>query len=378
MNIEITKENLIRPLLTVSSVIERSQTLPIMGNILVRAKDGVLTLIGSDIESEMNARIPCDGIYEEGEITVPGRKFTDIVKSLSNDVLIRIKHDSTKNKLQVSAGRSRFTLSTLPARDFPYVEMDESKMPVITLPAKDLLRLINSSSYAMGQNDVRSYLNGMLFHLKANELRTVATDGHRLATCASNISHAAEETQVIIPRKGIGEISKMLQNHAGADENITLVIGQYHMRLHTEHLSFTVKRIDHKFPDYSRVIPSGEKIFVTVDRKDFRDLLVRVAILSSEKFNAAAITFQGNELRAVSNNAEQEEADELLAADIQGDSSVKDEGLRIGFNVKYLIDALNSMTSEKVVMKASDSNSSMVILGDQEPDLLSIAMPMRL
>lgn len=378
MNIEITKENLIRPLLTVSSVIERSQTIPIMSNILVRAKDGVLTLIGSDIESEMNARIPCEGIYEEGEITVPGKKLTDIVKSLSSDVLIRIKFDSKKNKLIVSAGRSRFTLSTLPASDFPYVEMDESKMPVISLPAKDLMRLINTSSYAMGQNDVRFYLNGMLFHFKANELRTVATDGHRLATCVSSISNATEEKQIIIPRKGISEISKMLQNHAGADESVSLVIGRYHMRLHTEHLSFTVKLIDHKFPDYNRVIPKSEKIFITVDRKDFRDMLVRVAILSSEKFNAAAITFQGNELRADSNNAEQEEANEILAADIQGDQSVKDGGLRIGFDVKYLIDAMNSMSSEKVVMKASDSNTGMIILGDQEPDLLNIVMPMRL
>ena len=367
MHFTIQREALLKPLQLVAGVVERRQTLPVLSNVLLVVQGQQLSLTGTDLEVELVGRVQLEEPAEPGEITVPARKLMDICKSLPNDVLIDIKVD--EQKLLVKAGRSRFTLSTLPANDFPTVEEGPGSL-TCNLEQSKLRRLIERTSFAMAQQDVRYYLNGMLLEVSRNTLRAVSTDGHRLALCSMTAPIEQDERhQVIVPRKGILELARLLTDPEGM---VSIVLGQHHIRATTGEFTFTSKLVDGKFPDYERVLPKGGDKLVIGDRQALREAFSRTAILSNEKYRGIRLQLAAGQLKIQANNPEQEEAEEEISVDYDGSS------LEIGFNVIYLLDVLGVMTTEQVRLILSDSNSSALLQEAGNDDSSYVVMPMRL
>ncbi len=368
MHFEITREALIKPLQLVTGVVERRQTLPVLSNVLLVLEKGQLSLTGTDLEVELVGRVNVGANARDGEITVPARKLMDICKSLPDDATLKV--DVDEGKAVIRNGRSRFSLSTLPASDFPSVEESAGTLE-FTIPQSALKTMLDSTSFAMAQQDVRYYLNGLLFEVSADYLRVVATDGHRLAmhTEKMKISGAANKLQVIVPRKGILELSRLLSD---GDEAVSLVIGTNHIRARTKDFTFTSKLVDGKFPDYDRVLPKGGDKVLTAVRNDLRQALNRTAILSNEKFRGIRLMLANDELKIVANNPEQEEAEEIINVEYKGPS------LEIGFNVSYLVDVLGVLSTDSVQMILADSNSSVLIQATANSPSLYVVMPMRL
>lgn len=367
MKFTISREALLKPLQLVAGVVERRQTLPVLSNILLVVEGSQLSMTGTDLEVEMVGRIELEQAAEAGSITVPAKKLMDICKSLPDHVDIELT--LTGQKVTIKGGRSRFTLSTLPASEFPNVEDGPENLD-ITIAQGALKRLIDRTGFAMAQQDVRYYLNGMLLELNGSQLRTVATDGHRLATslCAVD-SDLAEKLQVIVPRKGILELARLLED---GDKNADLVIGSSHIRVKTGDYTFTSKLVDGKFPDYERVIPKGGDRLVIADRQELRQVLSRIAILSNEKYRGVRLDLTDGYLKVTANNPEQEEAEETLAVDYQNTS------MEIGFNVNYLLDALSILSDEMVKISMIDPNSSALVEAVDSSDSVYVIMPMRM
>ena len=367
MHFTIQREALLKPLQLVAGVVERRQTLPVLSNVLLVVQGQQLSLTGTDLEVELVGRVQLEEPAEPGEITVPARKLMDICKSLPNDALIDIKVD--EQKLLVKAGRSRFTLSTLPASDFPSVEESQGSLNFAVGQGK-LRRLIERTSFAMAQQDVRYYLNGMLLEVSRNTLRAVSTDGHRLALCSMTAPIEQDDRhQVIVPRKGILELARLLTDPEGM---VSIVLGQHHIRATTGEFTFTSKLVDGKFPDYERVLPKGGDKVVVGDRQALREAFSRTAILSNEKYRGIRLQLAAGQLKIQANNPEQEEAEEEISVDYDGSS------LEIGFNVSYLLDVLGVMTTEQVRLILSDSNSSALLQEAGNDDSSYVVMPMRL
>ena len=367
MHFTIQREHLLKPLQLVAGVVERRQTLPVLSNVLLVVEGQQLSLTGTDLEVELVGRVTLEDSAEPGEITVPARKLMDICKSLPSDALIDIRVD--EQKLVVKAGRSRFTLSTLPANDFPTVEEGPGSFTFNLIQSK-LRRLIERTSFAMAQQDVRYYLNGMLIEVQTGVLRAVATDGHRLAMCAMEAAiENTEKHQVIVPRKGILELARLLTEQDG---EVAIVLGQHHIRATTGEFTFTSKLVDGKFPDYERVLPRGGDKLVIGDRQALREAFSRTSILSNEKYRGIRLQLASGQLKIQANNPEQEEAEEEVAVDYNGGS------LEIGFNVSYLLDVLGVMTTEQVRLILSDANSSALVQEAGNDDSSYVVMPMRL
>lgn len=367
MKFVISREALIKPLQLVAGVVERRQTLPVLSNILLVAEGDQLSMTGTDLEVELVGRVTLDEPAESGSVTVPARKLMDICKSLPDSA--RIELTLTGQKMVIKAGRSRFTLSTLPATEFPNVE-DSPETLELSMLQRQLRNLIDKTGFSMAQQDVRYYLNGMLLEIAEGQLRSVSTDGHRLATSVAEVeAQEGMQHQIIVPRKGILELARLLQN---GDEELRLVIGASHIRAHVGDFTFTSKLVDGKFPDYERVIPkNGDKILLS-DRMELRQVLSRIAILSNEKYRGVRLALTNGYLQVMANNPEQEEAEETLAVDYEGDS------LEVGFNVNYLLDCLSILNSDVVRLTLSDSNSSALVEGFDEPESLYVVMPMRM
>lgn len=367
MHFTIQREALLKPLQLVAGVVERRQTLPVLSNVLLVVEGQQLSLTGTDLEVELVGRVTLEDAAEPGEITVPARKLMDICKSLPSDALIDLRVD--EQKLLVKAGRSRFTLSTLPANDFPTVEEGPGSL-TFNLPQAKLRRLVERTSFAMAQQDVRYYLNGMLLEVQSGLLRAVATDGHRLAMCSMEATIQQEgKHQVIVPRKGILELARLLTEQ---DAEVSIVLGQHHIRANTGEFTFTSKLVDGKFPDYERVLPRGGDKLVLADRQGLREAFSRTAILSNEKYRGIRLTLAAGLLKIQANNPEQEEAEEEIVVDYNGG------GLEIGFNVSYLLDVLGVMSTEQVRLILSDSNSSALLQEADNDDSAYVVMPMRL
>jgi DNA polymerase-3 subunit beta len=368
MKFTVSRDALLKPLNLVAGVVERRQTLPILANVLMVLEGNRLALTGTDLEVELVGRLELDTAdAESGELTVPARKLVDICKSLPEGSTISFSAED--GKVTVKSGRSRFTLSTLPAREFPNVE-DSMGTHQLTIKQGQLKRLIDRTGFAMAQQDVRYYLNGMLWELKEQRLRVVATDGHRLALCTlPGKVDASGDTQVILPRKGVLELARLLMDE---DDDIAIVIGSNHIRATTNDFTFTSKLVDGKFPDYQRVLPRAPNKIVMGDRLELRQAFTRAAILSNEKYRGVRLKLTDNSLDIVANNPEQEEAEETVAVDYQGES------LEIGFNVSYLLDVLAVLSGEQVKLSLSDPNSSALLEESDEGDSLYVVMPMRL
>ena len=366
MKFEIDRETLLKPLQAVIGVVERRQTLPILGNVLVVADTNGLALTATDLEVELAAHAAVE-IQEAGQVTLPARKLMDIVRNLPEGARIQIGLE--QERAVVSAGSSRFTLVTLPATEFPTVEDIGETRPFL-IPQQDLRDLIERTHFSMALQDVRYYLNGLLFELEPGLLRAVATDGHRLALGEINAEVDVEASQqVIVPRKGVQELLRLLE-HSEAEARLEL--GQNHLRVSLPELRFTSKLIDGRFPDYRRVIPQDPENVMKADRETLRQALVRASILSNEKYRGVRLGLEPERLRIQSNNPEQEEADEELAIEFHGDS------MEIGFNASYLLDALNAIDGESILFGVVDGNSSCLIRDPEAEHFQYVVMPMRL
>jgi DNA polymerase-3 subunit beta len=338
MRFSIQREVLLKPLQQVVGVVERRQTLPVLANLLVVAGTTQVTFTGTDLEVEMSATTLANDI-QAGEITIPARKLFDICRALPDGSKVEFKLNG--DRMSVSSGRSRFTLATLPAAEFPVIDNIELAERV-SLPEATLKGLMDRTAFAMAQQDVRYYLNGLLLDLREHTLRCVATDGHRLALVETALSAGvAAQRQILIPRKGVLELQGLFE--AGEGE-VELEFGRNHLRVKRGDVVFTSKLIDGRFPDYEAVVPIGADKEVRVGREPLRGALQRAAILSNEKYRGVKLEIGPNKLRIIAHNPEQEEAIEELEAK----TGVSE--LSVGFNVNYLLDALNALGGEEVLM----------------------------
>ncbi|ENE2729410.1 DNA polymerase III subunit beta [Stenotrophomonas maltophilia] len=366
MRFTLQREAFLKPLAQVVNVVERRQTLPVLANFLVQVQNGQLSLTGTDLEVEMVSRIAVEDA-QDGETTIPARKLFEIIRALPDGS--RITVSQTGDKITMQAGRSRFTLATLPSNDFPSVDEVEATERV-AIGEATLKELIERTAFAMAQQDVRYYLNGLLFDLRGDALRTVATDGHRLALCETDLAKpSGSKRQIIVPRKGVTELQRLLES---GDREIELEVGRSHVRVKRDDVTFTSKLIDGRFPDYEAVIPIGADREVKVDREALRASLQRAAILSNEKYRGIRVEVSPGNLKISAHNPEQEEAQE----EIEADTTVSD--LAIGFNVNYLLDALSALRDEEVIIQLRDSNSSALVRESSSEKSRHVVMPLRL
>jgi DNA polymerase III subunit beta len=366
MRFSLSREAFLKPLQQVVNVVERRQTLPVLANLLVHVENGHLSMTGTDLEVEMVSRTEVDDA-QNGETTIPARKLFEIIRALPDGCKITITQSG--DKVTVQAGRSRFSLSTLPSRDFPAVE-DLDLVERIRVSEASLKELIERTAFAMAQQDVRYYLNGLLFDLREESLRCVATDGHRLALCEAVLPEGAQtRKQIIVPRKGVLELQRLLE---GGDREVELEVGRNHVRMRRSDVTFTSKLIDGRFPDYEAVIPIGADKELKLDREALRAALQRAAILSNEKYRGVKLEISVNQLRIIATNPESEEAQEELEAETKIDS------LSIGFNVTYLLDALSALREENVILNLRDGNSSALVREASHERSRHVVMPLRL
>jgi len=366
MRFTLQRESLLKPLAQVVNVVERRQTLPVLANLLTRVTDGQLSLTGTDLEVEMIAHCPLIGA-EDGETTIPARKLFDIVRALPDGSSVSLQ--SAADKVTIQAGRSRFSLSSLPAQDFPQID-EEDATERVEVPESKLKELIERTAFAMAQQDVRYFLNGLLFDLSETGLRCVATDGHRLAVCETEMEETIQQKrQLILPRKGVQELQRLLE---GGNRVLTLELGRTHLRVKRDDVCFTSKLIDGKFPDYTAVIPIGANQEVRANREALRAGLQRAAILSNEKYHGVRLEISPGQLKIQSHNPEQEEAQEEV--EVQTNVS----GLSVGFNVNYLLDALSALRGEEVLLLLRDANSSALLREVDSEQSRHVVMPLRL
>jgi len=367
MKFRVSREALLGPLNLVAGVVERRQTLPVLANVLLNLDGQHLSITGTDLEVELVGRLTLDEAGDNGEVTVPARKLADICKSLPEGA--QIEFSVAESRATLRSGRSRFTLATLPAREFPNIE-DSIGTHQFTLKQTELRRLIDRTAFAMAQQDVRYYLNGMYFELRAGRLRTVATDGHRLAVCTyPGTLQDLEDTQVIVPRKGVLELARLMQDDDG---DVTIILGSNHIRATTPNFTFTSKLVDGKFPDYERVLPRNADKVIEGSRLEMRQAFTRTAILSNEKYRGVRLKLSEGSLDIEANNPEQEQAEESLPVTYTGDS------LEIGFNVGYLLDVLGVLSGGEIRFSLGDPNSSALLEESDGGDSLYVVMPMRL
>ncbi len=367
MKIKINRDALIKPLQQVAGVVERRQTLPVLSNVLLQVEGNQLAITGTDLEVELVARLQVVD-SDPGEVTVPARKLMDICRELPDGADVELSLQD--QRLTIVSGRFRSALSTLPASDFPSVDKSSSEMS-LTLNGKNLKRLIDRTSFAMAQQDVRYFLNGMLFEVGGGSVRTVATDGHRLALCSfeGEGDGSSDTQQVIVPRKGVLEIQRLLNELSG---DVSVTIGSNHLCLESDEFTLTTKLVDGRFPDYDRVIPKdGDKI-VYADRVELRQALNRTAILSNEKFRGIRVNLSSGVLQLSANNPEQEEAEETVSVDYEG------EDLEVGFNVSYIQDVLGVIEADKVKITLHNANSSALLEEPESEDSVYVVMPMKL
>lgn len=366
MNFTIDRDSIIKPLQTVTGVVERRQTMPILANVLLSVKNNRLSLTGTDLEVEMQSHTALVNA-EDGEITIPARKFLDICRALPDQA--EIKLSLKDNRAVIRSGKSRFILSTLSASEFPNIETVNPNL-TFSIPQKVLKDALERTSFAMAQQDVRYYLNGMLFEINDGKLILVATDGHRLALCDTDQSIEFNDIQqVIVPRKGVLELMKLL---ADDESPVEVQLGNNFIRLQSDSLTFTSKLIDGRFPDYQNVVPQNSNKTALCDRDALRQALARVSILSNEKYRGVRLQFMDGKLHIQAHNPEQEEAEEEIAIQFRGDE------LEIGFNVSYIMDAVTACTAEQVQLSLADPNSCCLIEGLGDDNYRYVIMPMRL
>ena len=365
--LKVTQDKFLSVLQSVAGIVERRHTLPILANVLIRKTGALLQLTTSDLEIQIRTSAELGGDEGDFTTTVGARKLIDVLRSMPSDQTVSL--ESAQNKLVLKGGKSRFTLQTLPAEDFPLVQEADSFGPVFSVPQKILKELLSQVSFAMAVHDIRYYLNGILFVAEGKQLSLVATDGHRLAFSSATLDVEVPKQEVILPRKTVLEMQRLLSDKEGA---IEMQFASNQAKFSFEGMEFVTKLVEGKFPDYNRVIPKNHQNIVILGREPLLRSLQRTAILTSEKFKGVRLNIEPGTLRVASNNAEQEEAVDELDIDYGGDS------IEIGFNVTYLIDALNNMNQDMVKIELADSNSSALLTIPDNAAFKYVVMPMRI
>ena len=365
--LKATQDKFLSVLQSVAGIVERRHTLPILANVLIRKTGALLQLTTSDLEIQIRTSAELGGDEGDFTTTVGARKLIDVLRSMPSDQTVSL--ESAQNKLVLKGGKSRFTLQTLPAEDFPLVQEADSFGPVFSVPQKILKELLSQVSFAMAVHDIRYYLNGILFVAEGKQLSLVATDGHRLAFSSAMLDVEVPKQEVILPRKTVLEMQRLLSDKEGA---IEMQFASNQAKFSFEGMEFVTKLVEGKFPDYNRVIPKNHQNIVILGREPLLRSLQRTAILTSEKFKGVRLNIEPGTLRVASNNAEQEEAVDELDIDYGGDS------IEIGFNVTYLIDALNNMNQDMVKIELADSNSSALLTIPDNAAFKYVVMPMRI
>ena len=363
---QVDRDALLKPLQAVSGIVERRHTLPILANVLLEPKDGKLYITATDLEMQITA--VADILGKDGQATtVAARKLLDLLRALPDDATLNV--DTTANKMTIRAGRSRFNLQTMAAGDYPRISLGAEQLQTISLPQRDLRALFKRAEFAMAQQDIRYYLNGMLLVIDDGSLQAVATDGHRLSWASLAIQGSYTRQEVILPRKTVLELGKLL---ADSEEPVTLDILANQVRFRFGNVELVSKVVDGKFPDYNRVIPTGHGKLIDLERIQLLSALQRAAILSNEKFRGVRLVLSGETLKIICTNAEQEEAEEEIEVPYKG------ENLDIGFNITYLLDVLGNLASERVNLAFGDANSSALVTMPGREDYKYVVMPMRI
>ena len=368
MKVTIQRAALLKPLQMISGVVERRQTLPILANVLITVQDQRLSLTATDLEVELIGSAMLDEPSEAASITVSARKLLDICRALPDNAVITLVLEG--DHVVLRSGRSRFLLSTLPAQDFPSVEEAPFNTEFSIDQAK-LKKLIGKIYFAMGQQDVRHYLNGALFDIQQGVMKCVATDGHRLAfSSVADIESGNAQSKVILPRKSVLELMRLLD--ANTDEKVTVSIGDHHFRVQSAEFIFTSKLINAQYPDYEKLIPRSIQNTAVASREALKQALARASILSNEKYRGIRLQLETDTLRIVANNPEQEEAEEVIQLEYQGN------GMEIGFNVAYLLDVVSTIATDNIRWSFSDPNGGVLLESAEKDDSLYVVMPMRI
>lgn len=367
--IKTKRDTLLAPLQSVSGIVEKRHTLPILSNVLLEKKADKLTLLATDIEIQITTSTDADSGSGDGSVTVGARKLQDILRSLPDSAEVSLNLED--KRLQVKAGKSRFTLQTLPAEDFPRMALSDGELKSFTVTQKQFRQLLGQTQFSMAAQDVRYYLNGLLLLVDGNELRAVATDGHRLAYASMPLEGEATSPrqELILPRKTVLELSRLLADN---DEPLQIELAANQIRFKFGQISLVSKLIDGKFPDYERVIPATLKNIVTLNRAALLQSMVRAAILTNEKFRGVRLVLAPGSMKIMAANAEQEEAQEEIEVDYNGDS------IDVGFNVGYLLDVLNNSSVEAVEWGFNDANSSALLTIPGNDRFKYVVMPMRI
>jgi DNA polymerase-3 subunit beta len=350
----------------VAGIVERRHTLPILANVLLEQKDGRLFVTATDLEMQITADTELGG-KEAQAVTVAARKLQDLLRALPDEAVLSV--DATGGKMTVRAGRSRFNLQTLPAADYPRIGLGDEQLQTLTLPQRDLRGLLKAAEFAMAQQDIRYYLNGMLLVFDGATLQAVATDGHRLSWASLDVPGSYQRQEVIIPRKTVLELGKLLGD---SEDPVTIDILSNQIRFRFANIELVSKVVDGKFPDYNRVIPTGHSKRIELARPELLAALQRAAILSNEKFRGVRLVLGAGQLRIICTNSEQEEAEEELEVAYKGDA------LDIGFNITYLLDVLQNVSVDRVQLAFGDSNSSALVTLPERDDYKYVVMPMRI
>jgi DNA polymerase-3 subunit beta len=365
--VKAKRDELLGPLSAVSGIIERRHTLPILSNVLIERGPQALLFLATDIEIQIQARSGAQPDGDAKAVTVGARKLVDILRALPDSAEVTLQQQD--KRLLVKAGKSRFSLQTLPAEDFPRLARPAGEVARFALSQKALRRLLGLVQYSMAQQDIRYYLNGLLMVVEDKQLKLVATDGHRLAYASIKLPADLPRQEVIVPRKTVLELAKLLTE---SDDEVSIELAATQAAFTFGSIELVSKLVDGKFPDYTRVIPTGHKNKLQIEREPLRQALLRAAILSNEKFRGVRWVLGEGSLKIVSSNAEQEEAHEELEVDYAGDA------LDIGFNVNYLLDVLNNVSGSTVECAFGDSSSSALLSYASEKDFKYVVMPMRI
>lgn len=371
MRVTIERSNLLKSLGHVHRVVERRNTIPILSNVLLSADGGELHLKATDLDLEIFEKVPAM-VEQGGSTTVPAHMLHDIVRKLpdGSEVMLSLAEDG--NSVKITAGRSRFSLQCLPAGDFPDITAADFSH-TFRMPAARLKNLIDHTQFAISTEETRYYLNGIFFHTVDDDgkpvLRAVATDGHRLARAQTEAPSGAEGMPgIIIPRKAVGEIQKLIED---PDATVTVEVSDTKIRLSVNDVVLTSKLIDGTFPDYTRVIPTGNDKEMRLDRATFAAAVDRVSTISSERGRAVKLSIGDGQVVLAVNNPESGSATEEVAVGYDADP------LEIGFNSRYLLDIAGQLTSTEAVFLLADSGSPTLVRDSGNEDVLFVLMPMR-
>ncbi len=366
MNIQINRETLLKPLTSVTGIVEKRHTLPILSNLLLEAKQNKIHLTATDLEMQISLSV--DSAFNgDFSTTISAKKLLDICRSLPDNSDINMA--TNDSRITLKAGKSRFNLQTLPAADYPVMTKTQAESTLVTIGQRQLKALLKQVEFAMAQQDIRYYLNGLLFEVVANRLNIVGTDGHRLSFTSTELKQNYEKQEIILPRKTIIELIKLLDD---SEEDVQVEISNNQANFSFGNIKLISKVIDGKFPDYNRVIPVGHQNTFTTERLGVLLAMQRASIISNEKYRGIRMVLSNNNLKLISTNSDQEEAEEELEIAYNGDS------LDVGFNVTYLIDVLNNTDSEQVTFSFSDANSSCLVNLPNNSNYKYVVMPMRI